>query len=124
MLIIHKQPITVPYKDFFHGMRNELSTYCNIKSYICTLSPSYDTNIASIQCHFYVNINNYQEDFDIGLWLPYTRCLLEIWSNICHTCDIGISCQHLTCTLSVFARILLEVSIISRAQHQIEKKNQ
>lgn len=43
---------------------------------------------------------------------------------ICHTCDIGISCQHLTCTLSVFAQVLLGVRFISRAQHQIANKNQ
>lgn len=95
-------------KDFFHGMRNELSTYCKLRSYICTLSPSYNTNTwVSIQCHFYVNISNYLEDFDIGLWLPCTRCLLEISELMCHTCDIGILCQHLKCTLSVSALVSL-----------------
>lgn len=50
---------------------------------------------------------NYLQDFDIGLWLPCTRCLLEISELMCHTCDIGILCQHLKCTLSVSALVSL-----------------
>lgn len=66
-----------------------------------------------------IQISNYLEDFDMILDFACLRSKV-----ICHTCDIGISCQHLTCTLSVFAQVLLEVRFISRAQHQIANKNQ